>query len=365
MMKRIAGSLRRLPGLAAACLMLVAAVQPSLSAAIEPLRMTGTISSSDWEAYRSRFVDDSGRVIDNANGNISHSEGQGYGLLLAYAAGDRRTFEKIWSFTLTEFLIRDDGLAAWKWDPAAKPRVSDSNNATDGDILIAYALAKAGAAWMNPRYTAAAQKLAKAIGKSTVDRRGGAIFLLPAASGFGTDDRPDGPVVNLSYWIFEAFPTLAALAPEVDWTGIGRAGLSLLQQATSGRAGLPADWISVRNRVQIQPAEGFPPEFGYNSLRIPLYLLRAGMTNVEWLRTLGRRWSADTEGVAVVNVSTGRVRERLTDQGYVALAAVLACALDGKPVPETLKAFEPKLYYPSTLYLLSMSLMGEKYPQCL
>lgn len=364
-MKRLVAPLRRLSLLTAAGLILLSPIRESWSATIEPLQMAGTISAADWEAYRSRFVDDGGRVIDNANGNISHSEGQGYGLLLAFMAGDRRTFEKIWSFTLTEFLIRDDGLSAWKWDPAAKPRVSDSNNATDGDILIAYALAKAGAAWRNPRYTAAAQTLARAIGKSTIARTGGTTVLLPATKGFGPDDRPDGPVINLSYWIFEAFPTLAALAPDYDWTGIGRSGLSLLQQATAGRTGLPADWVSVRDRVQIQPAEGFAPEFGYNSLRIPLYLLRAGMTNVEWLRTLNQRWSAGSEGVAIVNVSTGRVRERLMDQGYVALSAALACALDGKPVPANLKTFEPKLYYPSTLYLLSMSLIGEKYPQCL
>ncbi|MEG9529489.1 MAG: glycosyl hydrolase family 8, partial [Hyphomicrobiales bacterium] len=42
-----------------------------------------------WRAYRSRFITDQGRVVDTANGQISHSEGQGYGMLLAVAAGDR------------------------------------------------------------------------------------------------------------------------------------------------------------------------------------------------------------------------------------------------------------------------------------
>ena len=69
------------------------------SLSVQPVKIAGTISSADWEAYRSRFVEDSGRVVDNANGNISHSEGQGYGLLLALAASDRRSFEQIWSFT--------------------------------------------------------------------------------------------------------------------------------------------------------------------------------------------------------------------------------------------------------------------------
>ena len=53
-------------------------------------------------------------------------------------------FETIFTFTRVELLIRDDGLAAWRWDPAATPRVTDINNATDGDILIAYALGLAG-----------------------------------------------------------------------------------------------------------------------------------------------------------------------------------------------------------------------------
>ena len=67
----------------------------------------------------------------------------------------------------------------------------------------------------------------------------------------------------------------------------------------------------------------------------------------------------------MVNVLTGEVRERLTDQGYQAMAAALSCALDGTPIPNELKTFEPELYYPATLYLLSMSLVGEKYPKCL
>ncbi|MCG7393166.1 glycosyl hydrolase family 8 [Microvirga sp. ACRRW] len=356
-------------GLLLSCLLAgVLSIASSMSSAqnvsVQPLNVVGTLPTAEWEAYRSKFIEDSGRVVDNANGNISHSEGQGYGLLLALAANDRAGFEKIWTFTFTELLIRDDGLVSWKWDPEAKPRVSDRNNATDGDILIAYALAKAGTAWNEPRYTTAAQKLAAAIGKHTFGRSGGNVFLLPGAEGFNAGERPDGPVINLSYWVFEAFPVLANLAPEYEWTRVWREGVTLLQQATSGRVRLPADWLSIQSRMQTKPADGFPPEFGYNSLRIPLYLLRAGMTDLEWLRALKVRWSAENEGVAVVNVVTGNVRERLNDQGYAILSAALACVLDGTPVPDTLKTFEPQLYYPSTLYLMTKSWLGEKHPQC-
>lgn len=350
--------------LLAGLVLFLGSTQWAWSLPVKPLKVIGTLSAAEWEAYRSRFVEANGRVVDNANGNISHSEGQGYGLLLALAANDRVGFEKIWTFTFTELLIRDDGLVSWKWDPEAKPHVSDRNNASDGDILIAYALAKAGVAWREPRYTTAAKKLAQAIGKNTFGRNAGTIFLLPGTQGFSANERPDGPVINLSYWVFEAFPVLAALAPEYEWNRVLRDGITFLQQATSGRVRLPADWVSIQSKLQTKPADGFPPEFGYNSLRIPLYLLRAGMTDLEWLRTLKQRWSAEGEGIAVVNVVTGQIRERLGDKGYTILSAALSCALDGTPVPETLKTFEPQLYYPSTLYLMTKSWLGEKYPQC-
>jgi endoglucanase len=47
-----------------------------------------------WESYRQAFIRD-GRVIDVDNGGITHSEAQGYGMLLAEAAGDRPTFDRL------------------------------------------------------------------------------------------------------------------------------------------------------------------------------------------------------------------------------------------------------------------------------
>ena len=36
-----------------------------------------------WAAYKTRFFQPEGRIVDTGNGGVSHSEGQGYGLLLA------------------------------------------------------------------------------------------------------------------------------------------------------------------------------------------------------------------------------------------------------------------------------------------
>jgi endo-1,4-beta-D-glucanase Y len=165
----------------------------------------GTIQESEWVAYKERFVAENGRVIDDANGRISHSEGQGYGLLLALLANDRADFARIWTFTNTRLLLRDDGLAVWKWDPDAEPHVSDPNNASDGDLLIAYALARAGTQWNDARFTDAARQIATALADEAIFEQNDRLMLRPGVVGFGADDRPDGPVVNLSYWVFEAF----------------------------------------------------------------------------------------------------------------------------------------------------------------
>lgn len=330
----------------------------------DELRIQGTISPAVWQAYVSRFVDQSGRVIDDANGSISHSEGQGYGLILALAADDRAAFERIWSFTKTEMLLRDDGLAIWSWRPTL-PHVPDINNASDGDLLVAYGLAMAGKAWSVPSYTEAATRLATALGKSSIVNASGALLLLPGVEGFGRSERPDGPVVNLSYWIFEALPVMARLAPETDWQSLARSGLGLVVASRFGRADLPSDWISLHDATPA-PADGFEPDFGYNAIRIPLYMIRAGIVDPAKLAPFVALWQgAAQRGLSLVNVKTDRVVATLTEPGYRMLAATLACTLSGTPIPADLKLFSPTHYFPSTLYLLSLSYLTERHPQCL
>ena len=48
-----------------------------------------------WRMYVKRFVSPQGRVIDDANGDISHSEGQGYAMLIAARLKDRATFDRL------------------------------------------------------------------------------------------------------------------------------------------------------------------------------------------------------------------------------------------------------------------------------
>lgn len=336
----------------AALVVMILGMAATASAAFE-----NTLRPEDWAAYRDRFVMADGRVVDDANGSISHSEGQGYGLLLAFSAGDRGTFERIFDFTRNQLLIRDDGLAAWKWDPDANPHIVDVNNASDGDILIAYALGLAGKAWDEPRYTAAATALANAIGSHLLVDVNGRTVLLPGVQGFAPPDRPAGTVVvNPSYWVYEAFPVLKELAPQYPWDELVSAGVELAASARFGDAALPADWVEITGSG-LRPAEGFPAVYGYNAIRIPLYMVRAGIDGafLDPYANLGPP--------AVVELTTGNRTDQLSDPGYRMIDALVACTR-GTEVPADLLGFAPTLYYPSTLHLLGLSYLASRGGQC-
>jgi len=330
----------------------------SSAAAMEP----GGITADEWTAYKQQFLRSEGRIVDNGNGGISHSEGQGYGLLIAYLAKSPADFERIWHFTRTEMLLRDDGLVAWKWEEKASPHVTDVNNATDGDILIAYALGLAGAEWARPDYVEAARGLADSLLKVAAVRDQDRLLLLPGAVGFSRTDREDGPVVNLSYWIYEAFPVLDRLRPGPEWARLAADGRALLGQSLFSTSHLPPDWISVRRGPR--PAKGFPFQFGYNAVRIPLYLMRAGVEDENLLRTL-RDGMASGGGIGVVDLAGGIVREQLGDPGYRIIQAAASCILDRTPIDKALLTFQPVLYYPSTLHLLMLSYLRKEAPECL
>ncbi|MBD0416587.1 glycosyl hydrolase family 8 [Oryzicola mucosus] len=322
-----------------------------------------SISSADWTAYKEKFLDGSGRIVDDANGNISHSEGQGYGMLLAFLANNRGDFDRIWSFTRTELMLRDDGLAVWKWSPDTDPHITDPNNASDGDLLIAYALGMAGNNWNRPDLYQSATAIAQGISKTGLFQNQSRTLLMPGAAGFSAEDRTDGPVVNPSYWVFEAIPIMATLDPKANWSGLTASGLKLLEVAQIGPRKLPPDWLSLSSAPK--PANGFPPEFSYNAVRIPLYLLRAGNTDRKLLETLRTGMSGPDGSVELVDLPSGTPVQTLTDPGYRIIPAMISCVLDKTQLADDLKTFKPTSYYPSTLQLLALSFAQRSHPECL
>jgi endo-1,4-beta-D-glucanase Y len=212
--------------------------------------------------------------------------------------------------------------------------------------------------------TAAAQDVARAIGRVLIKRFENRTVILPAAIGFGPKARPDGPVVNLSYWIFEAFPVLSRLAPDADWSALSMTGRDLVRSARFGPAKLPSNWISLHD-ASPAPAPGFDALFGYDAVRLPLYLIRAGIGDQSNLESFAAAWRGDEKAPEVVNLADGRPVNSMDDPGYRMIAAAVACTLYRKPIPADLKAPSATAYYPSTLRLLALSAIAQHHPECL
>lgn len=224
------------------------------------------LKPAEWEAFKARFVTAEGRVVDSGNGDMSHSEGQGFAMVLATAFDDPGAFLALWRWARTMLQVRDDALLAWAWRPEAG-EVTDRNNASDGDIFVAWGLLRAFARWGEPAWRDAARRILADLAARCVVTRGDATLLLPAASGFVHGERV---VVNPSYWVYPALHAFAEAGADGPWRALARSGRALVDGFAATGSGLVPDWCRVGDRIG--PAEGLSFAFGFDAVRVPLYL---------------------------------------------------------------------------------------------
>nr|WP_240757019.1 glycosyl hydrolase family 8 [Roseicella aquatilis] len=306
-----------------------------------------------WAAFQARFVAPEGRVVDTGNGGVSHSEGQGWGMLLAVRAEDRRAFERLLAWTRRHLRRPGDNLHAWRYRPGGVPPVEDPNNATDGDLCIAWALLEAAHRWGREEHAALGAGIGRDLLRLVVRRVGPTCLLLPGVQGF---ERPEHVVVNLSYYVFPAFGALARAVPDPAWARLAADGLMLLRLARFGPWDLPPDWLQVARRDgALAPAVGWPPRFSYDAVRVPLWLAWAGLREEPALRQAHRFWSATRQHPpAWVDLQTNAVAHYPAPPGIMALARLAAAAPPGTgPFPESRPSPEAPDYYSAVLTLLA------------
>jgi len=242
------------------------------------------VSDAEWGLYQQLFITAEGRVIDTGNVDVSHSEGQGIGLLLSVHNQDRAVFDRIWQWTRTNLQTRNDKLFSWKWVPAGGT-AADPNNATDGDLFIAWALYRAGRQWNEASYLEAAREISRDVRAKLLRPSPYGLLLLPGEQGFVKDGQF---TVNLLYWMFPALQDFNRLDPAPEWGQLIESGLKLLQTGRFGRWQLPADWVRLANKPEI--ASDFKPHFGYDAIRIPLYLIWAKLDTPDNLKPFRDFW---------------------------------------------------------------------------
>lgn len=309
---------------------------------------------ADWDTFKQGFVDASGRVVDTGQAGISHSEGQGYAMLFAVHYDDRPAFDQLWQWTSRNLQVRDDALLAWRWD-AAKG-VTDRNNASDGDLLVAWALVRAGAKWQAPEHTAAARRIAQDLRRKLLRKVAHGMVLVPGLEGF---DKREGLTVNLSYWVFPALPEIARADPAPEWEELANTGIAMLGYSRFGRWGLPPDWLKLGDLVV---PGGTPPErFGYDAVRIPIHLLWARKDTDALMQPYRAFWGHFDGGKvlpAFTNLGDDSVDTRGAGQGIRAVAQAVA---DPRGRADRLPALaRGESYYSSVLLLLCKVALRER-----
>ena len=235
---------------------------------------------SDWEKYKKDFISSDGRVIDFSQNRMSHSEGQGYGMLLAAIHGDASTFSSLCKWTQDNLRVRKrDSLHGWRWGrrPNGQWTVEDYNNATDGDVLITWALLRAAKKWSKEEYRLEAQSVLESIRKHLLVERKNMLYVLPGYFGFAQNE--EAIILNPSYLILSAFKEFAEVEEPEIWKRVHEDSLDLLKRTQFGRLKLPADWVQV-NHGTISIFEKRSRFFGYEAIRIPLHLVWDGHLDI-------------------------------------------------------------------------------------
>ncbi len=319
------------------------------------LAATAAHADADWDTFKQGFLEADGRVVDTGQGRISHSEGQGYAMLFAVHHGDRPAFERVWQWTRRNLQVRDDALLAWRWQPQGG--VTDRNNASDGDVLVAWALLRAAARWQQPEHAAAGKRIAQDVRQKLLRRTPHGLVLVPALEGF---DKPEGLTINLSYWVFPAFRDLDRADPAPEWDELARTGIAILGYSYFGRWRLPPDWLRLGDLVQ---PGGQPPErFGYDAVRIPLHLLwsrRETDALIKPYRDFWGHFQAARDLPAWTNLRDDSIDSQGATPGVRAIAQLVAehprARADRRPALD-----QGQSYYSAVLLLLAKVALRER-----
>ncbi|TCH99767.1 glycosyl hydrolase family 5 [Roseococcus sp. SYP-B2431] len=331
------------------------ALLPAAAAARGSAPAGGVAALIEWDHFKTRFLTRDGRVVDNINGHVSHSEGQGFAMLLAVRFDDQETFRRLLNWTRGNLSRPTDSLYAWCFRPGEPGgRPGDRNNATDGDLMIAWALTEAAEKWSQPGLRLLAAATARDILARMTVQAGERTYLLPGSEGFLDHT---AVTTNPSYYIYPAFQALRAVAPSPVWAQLEATGLRLARTARFGRFGLIADWVAVARNGSGLPglAPRHPARFSYDACRVPLYMVWGGFGAEPMVEAAAKFWHDPSfrQMPAWTDLRTGVTSSYAADPGIAAIARLAAIGSGQRQVsrgPEA--AIRPEAYYASVLRLL-------------
>ncbi|TRX03589.1 glycosyl hydrolase family 8 [Candidatus Methylobacter oryzae] len=313
----------------------------------------------EWKYFKEHFISGDGRVIDSFQNDMSHSEGQGYGMLLAVKFEDRPLFDKLRQWTANNLQVRRDSLSAWGWGkrPNEEWTVIDYNNATDGDVLIAYALIQAGQKWNEKTYIKHASVIIKSLRTHLAVKLNDRTFLLSGYYGFSD---AKGLVLNPAYQILSAYQAFAKVDEGQFWEKIYKDAQYLLVEAGRNSVSLPADWALAEPSGNIKIYSAKSTRFGYEAIRVLLYSAWAKLPQPDGVKNVLDYYQKHGRIPVWFDLTKEDIANETASAGFYAVFACAAEQLgDGSLAARLYEDAKQRLrneandYYSHALYLLA------------
>ncbi len=209
------------------------------------------------------------RVVNTDLNNVTVSEGQGYGMLIAALAKDSTTFAGLWHYAQS-FL---DANGLMNWEISSTGSVIGATSATNGDEAMAEALLIAGAEWPGHGYHQAGVAMANAIY---------AHDLIPGTPLIGPGDGWPANNTDIAPGYIDpyAYQLFAQATGNTSWTKVLSANEQwLASTGANATTGLVPDWETTSGAAVVPPGSQNPSEsdaYYENAVPYPIWL-------VQWL----------------------------------------------------------------------------------
>ena len=305
----------------------------------------------NWITYKAQFID-TNRVLDTENYNISTSEGQGFALLFAVFSNDRKQFQDMWAWT-QQNMQREDHLFRQQYSPLEKGQcdkkcISAQSNASNGDIIIVWALLAAENKWDRQIFLVEGLRVLDAIKAKLIRQQFGYQLLLPSETGFELPD--DRVQINLSYWVFPALNLFTEVTGDPTWAEVYQSGTSLMTSARFGDWNLPSDWMILsEDKATLEGANS--AEYGENANRLPLYLVLAQDYQTQLIAPFIDFWAQETLP-ATVDLLTGQRSETVANGGMKAIKTVTEAKMNNENADVTLPQITSETDLSSATFIL-------------
>lgn len=207
------------------------------------------------------------------------SEAQGYGMLISVVAGENniasaeKDFNDLYSYYLTQ-VNSSTNLMNWKQEITDNALSDSKENATDGDLYIAYSLIRAYKLWGNQDYKKSAETILNSILKYNYNED---LKILTLGSWVSKDSK-EFQVFRSSDVIPMFFKEFRDFSKDVVWEEISNHMVSYVNDvSSSSKSGLVSDMIVVSNGKGTVPdgiviSSETDMQYSWSACRVPMQL---------------------------------------------------------------------------------------------